>query len=355
MEKSQMFEKNPKNGMNLIFLNLLETYDKNHNLYIESLKSSKSETSKRIFQINSVISFGKKALEKTIDFYISEFQKQIEKIKKLSEGINGAEDFESFLQLDVSKENLKLLALNKFIQDQTNLIEKIKCSESFKKLRIYASNDANYDNNAYVNNYFGSFKNENYKKFEIGYPFVSAEERKKFNPFQDRLIQKFNAEDKKSFKFFEKEEENKKEEFKAIKVCNSPSRYKKKFPSFAHKQGKISNKNLCDIQSACLNENNNENNFEGLLENDNIFNTEIIRNIEEFGKSMNKECKLLNQKRFKDDSLIDSSKDFIYKKKTKEEKKNIKQKEYEEDIKNHIKVLSESSKSATVHLKLFQF
>lgn len=352
MEKSQMFEKNPKNGMNLIFLNLLETYDKNHNLYIESLTSSKSQLSKRIYQINSVISLGKQALEQTIDFYICEFQKKIEKIKNFSEKINTTDDFESFLQLDVSGENLKLLALNKFIQDQTNLIEKIKNCESVQKLGLNIYNYADY-NNTNINSYFKSLKNcsdENnqLKKFVKEFPIVDNAQKNQLDA-SDNLLQKFNEDEKKCFYYLNSKKEDSK--CNNNKITNSPSRYKKKFPSFTQKQAKISNKNLSSLQNIIVNKNdNNENDktFKDIFEFDNIFNTEIIQNIEEFSKSMNKECKLLNQKRFKDDSLIDNQKDFACKKKICNEENVIKKKEYEEDLKSKIKVLSESSKSATV-------
>jgi len=360
MEKSQMFEKNPKKGMNLIFLNLLEFYDKNHNIHIESLKSSKHEVSCNVQKINHQISFGKNALEETINFYICEFQKQIKKINKVSQEINGPEDFEAFLQLDVSGENVKLLELNKFIQEQTLLIEKIKSSACFQKLGFKFEDQPITSVNA-----FSDFQTQSKGNKQRSFEF-SACKREIANLYaiQGKTLNYFDDEEKKGYNYRSKNEEEKKEECKVNckGALGSPaSRYKKKFPSFTHKQGKYINKNLCEFEfksaSAYANNNNNnpsemncKNNNRSVLDNDNIFNTEIIRNIEEFGKNMNKECKLLKQKKFRDDSHLDFPQQNCNKKKTFEEKEKARSnyKAFQEDLKNRIKNLSESSKSVTV-------
>jgi len=289
-----MFEKNPNNGMNLIILNLLETYDKNHKLYLDSLKSSKIEISKNIFQISSQINFAKKVLEEKINFYVNKYRHQIEKIQKLSDDdFNCCNEFENFLQFDISGENLKLLSLNKFIQDQISLIEKIKNSEIFKNI---LNSTAEFNKLLYS------------KKYEFNHTLSNDKDSTK-NQI-DSLFENFKNPKRIDGNIF------------------SPFKSKQKFLSL--NQGISNSNNISKLKR----------NLE-LQENESIFNTEIINNIEDFAESIDRESKLLRNKKYRDDSLIDESKK-IYKKKLKEEV------ETEENIRGKIKLLTESSKSPTV-------
>ncbi len=333
-----MFEKYPNNGMNLIFLNLLETFDKNQNLYIESLRNSKKLYGRKVKVITNQILFGKYVLEEITDFYITRYKKYIEKIKDLSENIessdNNINDLETFLQFDFTGENIKLFNLNNIIQEETNLIQNMKNSECFKRLItsaeymrmiINSKNDLNkLDQNQIEKNLGICGDKVPYDKM-----------------FYEQICLKYSKNDEKNIFLNEdlcnnQNKENGKEEFKMnLSNKTSPHKIKKKFPPFIQKQIKIIPVNDYDSNYK----------LEKLITNDNIFNTEIIKNIEDFGKNINKSKKLLNNKKFRDDSLIKNSKGSL--KKNKSEKVRLLT---EEEMRNKIKVLSESSKNPTVNL-----